>query len=181
MSYLNTITSLGSRGLDVAAARKQAKLEEDISLYNAEIAEQEAVSVEETGKVESGLALDALNRELSRQTALYGTSGVQQVGTPMDVQAKTAEIILLDSLTRRSGRTKQASELRSEAEFSRFEAEAAKKAGKLRMFRSVMGGAKDVTSAALTSRRAKAPTSSGFGGPSTGRRLPAVGGSSRRA
>ena len=141
-----TMMTVAKTGSDVMTANAEAKAQSRAYEYNASLAEQQAANQERLKHEEASQALRNMRSALSRQTALYGASGVKITGAPITVQNKTVENTLLDIEANDYNRDVAASQFRSQAESDRTSAKLAKLQGRLKMGRALIGGISDYMS-----------------------------------
>jgi hypothetical protein len=101
--------------------RQQAKAAEASAEFNAKVAENEALRVQQETAEQTKRTRIANKRLLGRQRAQIGKAGVLEMGSPLELMAETAgelELGVLDSI--RAGQA-QREQLLNQAAITRFE------------------------------------------------------------
>jgi len=80
------------------AAEAEAKSAANMSEYNAKVQEQEARAIEQKSRFDSIKQAEAGERYMSSLQANIGASGSSGMGTPLLIQAKSAEELELENL-----------------------------------------------------------------------------------
>ena len=149
---LNAVSSVFS----FVGQRKQAKATEAAAEFNAKVAENEAINVENERR-ESARRERRLNRrKLGKQRALIAKAGVLETGSPLELMAETAgelEVGVLDFNRQQQAKQRQ---LRSQAAITRFEGKQKAKGLRLASIGTAIKGGAQLgfgTASLLRSRR----------------------------
>lgn len=113
---LTVATGVYSAVQSNAAGKKAEEAEEE----NARIADENARAIEDKAAYDEEMHRDRVKKLLKSQQALYGASGVDMAGSPMMVQADTAEQGEMDALAIRQGGNVAAAQQRSQANLMRM-------------------------------------------------------------
>lgn len=112
------------------AASAQAKSEQNMANYNAQLAEREAGMTEQKTMLQQRQQAEEAERRRSTMRANMGTAGVVSTsGTPLLIQAQQAEQDELQNLMIGFEGAEQARALRSEGTLQRIQGRISKKAG----------------------------------------------------
>ena len=156
MCELATILTLGSTLLGAAgsiqqgqAAAKAAKYNNDVAQMNATISERRAKDAIERGATEEQKKRQQVAQVLGQQQAAMAANGVDLTfGSPLDTMVDTSVLGELDALTIRTNAYReeydyrvQASNQRAGGQLALMEGKAAKTAGYLDGFGTILGGA----------------------------------------
>jgi hypothetical protein len=132
--------SVAGAGIAAYGLYQQGKTSKRVAEFNAKSAENQAIQ-EDMDSRESARRERVHNRRLaSRQRARIAKTGLVETGSPLEVMAEDAgrmELAVLDQ--RRNSRIKQ-SGLRSQAELTRAEGDAAFRAGRISAGASLLSG-----------------------------------------
>jgi len=131
------------------AANKAAKYNAQVAEMNATISDRRAKDAIERGATEEQKKRQQVQQVLGQQQAAMAANGVDiTFGSPLDTIVDTSVLGELDALTIRSNAYResydyqvQASNQRAGAELTRMEGSAAKTAGYLNGFGTILGGA----------------------------------------
>jgi hypothetical protein len=131
------------------AQRKAAEADAELQDYNADVADIQAQDALERGEVEADKYGAAVRRMVGAQRANYATQGVDvSSGTPMDVQADTAQWGEINALQIKSNAAREAwgykveaYDSRKRAMFERKEGLMLQKAGNTAAWASVVAAA----------------------------------------
>lgn len=111
-------------GIQVAGNIQQAKAAKASAEFNAKVAENEAVRVEQE-RSEDNRRLRIRNRRLqATQRVLTAKGGVTEAGSPLEIMAETAGELELDVLDLNRARFAKVQQLKGVAEITRFEGRA---------------------------------------------------------
>lgn len=122
---LSVLTGVMSAVGGVVAASSQASA----ASYNAKVAERNAKIAKQNSLVEEAAKRRETQRLIGAGAAAVGSSGLQMVGTPLDVLAENARIGELDALTIRYNGENTAESYRMDAQRERMAARSARTAG----------------------------------------------------
>ncbi|MDX0262436.1 hypothetical protein GOC60_14735 [Sinorhizobium meliloti] len=155
MCDLMTALTIGSTLAGTAGSLKQAQAASSAAEYNAKVGEMNATLSERRAKdaIERGAKEEQRKRQevariMGQQTAAMAANGVDvSFGSPLDTLVDTAVLGELDALTIRQNTYREsydyqvdAANKRAGATLSRMEGRAAKTAGYLDAFGTVLGG-----------------------------------------
>jgi hypothetical protein len=134
----------GGSVIQAYGAREAAKAEAAIYKYNAEVAMREAHQQNVISLEEQRMGRETMRQTLAKQRARYAKAAVQMAGTPFQVQLKAVSDMAADLAMLGYGRQISAQQLRSRAVTEAFKKESARKAGRIGVFTSLLGGAGDI-------------------------------------
>lgn len=115
------VAMAASTAMSVKGQRDQAKAAEAAGEFNAKVAENEAIRVQQETAEQTKRTRIANKRLLGRQRAQIGKAGVLETGSPLELMAETAgelELGVLDSIRAGEARREQ---LLNKASITRFE------------------------------------------------------------
>lgn len=141
--------------MQAGAARAEGETQGAIYDYNAEVARQNAEAEQYSSAEKAKLMREQMRNTLARNQANVGASGFQFSGTPLD-----AELAVIDDYAHDIGtveynsRVKNA-QLQNQAKLFEYQAESARKAGKLGVGQSIIGGVSDLATIGLTYKLVK--------------------------
>jgi hypothetical protein len=101
--------------------RQQAKATEAAAEFNAKVAENEAIRVEQERSEQARRTRIENRRLLGKQRALVAKSGVTMAGSPLELMAETAGELELGVLDMNRAAQAKQEQLRSQATLTRFE------------------------------------------------------------
>ena len=151
--------SLLGAGAQASGAKQQANAQAQAALYRAQVADENAKIAEQYKLYELGMGQYDAQQQGQKTAQVVGTQAAIQsasrldvnMGTPVAVRARAAEVGMMDSLTlladaqrKAFGYEMDAYNSRNEAGLLRLEARNAKKAGKIGVASSLLGGAAGV-------------------------------------
>jgi hypothetical protein len=114
------VVTAASAGYTVYSQQQAGKKAEEAEEENARILEDQAKAAQDKAAYDEELHRDRVKKLLKSQRALYGGSGVEMEGSPMMVQADTANQGEMDALAIRQGGNVTAAQYRSEANLRRM-------------------------------------------------------------
>jgi predicted transcriptional regulator len=131
-------------GVQAYGAYQQSKSAEALYEYNAAVKEREASQIRRASIEEQITRRTEARRLLATRRAGYAKAGVMMEGSPMEAQLDVASEMSEDirRLTEQYGFAEQRA--KSEAEIERYKASAARRAGRINIFTSVLGGGADI-------------------------------------
>lgn len=117
------ITLAAATGLMVAGAFVSAKASIDAGDYQAQVANNQAQLTEWKARVDEQAKREETAQVIAKQRSEFAARGINpNFGTPVNVQAATAEIGELDALTIRINAKNEAAGLRSQGAFAKVQA-----------------------------------------------------------
>lgn len=117
------VTLTIATGLMIAGAAVSAKAQMDAGDYQAQVANNQAQLTEWTARVAEQEKRQETAQTISKQRSEYAARGINpNFGTPVNIQAATAEIGELDALTIRVNAKNEAAGLRSQGEMAKVTA-----------------------------------------------------------
>ena len=132
-------------------ASAAAKSQSAMAKYNAEVKEQEAKTKREAGGIRANQIRERTRKMLSSQRASYAKAGVTTAGSPLTVMMETAEVGEMDALMTAYNAETGAGRSLSEATVQREIGKSAKRAGRMGVGSSLLGGA--TTAAGIYARK----------------------------
>lgn len=127
--------------LSVIGAIQQGKAEQQSAIVNTEIANRNANIAESNAKAEEETTRRRQLQARGSQRAAISASGITLEGSPLDVLESTAIEQELEALSIRNRGQTEASNFRTEAEFSTQRGNAARKASQIRAGTALLSGA----------------------------------------
>lgn len=131
-------------GLQAVSSISQGNSQANMAKYNAAVSEREARQAKEAAKFEEGRNRQAAESLLSSQKAAFAKGGVTPEGSPLLVQAETAEEAEIDALALRYSGSVAEARAKSQAALDRMQGKAAKTAGYLGAGTSLLKGASKI-------------------------------------
>lgn len=123
------------------AAKQQGEYQNDVAKYNARQMENEATRTRNKGTEEENKLRQRTAQLASKQRAQLATAGVDLgVGSAFDIQEDTQLMGEVDALRVRSNFQDQAQSLDDQADITRSQGKAAKKAGRTAFYTSILSG-----------------------------------------
>jgi hypothetical protein len=111
--------------------RRQAEVQARLSEREAQQAEYDALQIEQDTKVAEAQQRQAGTYLQASQRAAAGASGIEATGSPLLVLQETASQLELDALTIRRAGEREAAGARDEARMRRWQAEELRRSGQL--------------------------------------------------
>lgn len=148
------IAAIASAAVTAAGAIQQGKQQKAIAEFNAQVAENEAISARNAAQFEADLQSDRIERVIAAQRAGAGGAGVQIEGSPLAVIADTAADGELDRLAILFSGDIAAARATSQAAADRLQGRLAQTKARFSAVSALLGGAS----------KAAGGFSGGFGG-----------------
>jgi len=123
---ISAVVAAASAGYSAYSQQQAGEARKEEAEENAIIAEQNAQAAEDKAKYDEEMHRQKVKKLLKSQRALFGGSGVEMEGSPMMVQADTANQGEMDALAIRKGGSVAAAEQRSMANLYRMQGRNAK-------------------------------------------------------
>jgi len=143
---LAVIGSIASAGFGAISAISQSKSQQKIAERNAQIAEQQALQIEQEAAFEESLKRSKTQKLKARQRAAQGASGgAVDVGSNLLVLEETAVLGEIDALTIRYRGGVSAGRARAQAATDRFGGQVARQTGVLKAGTSLLTGVTSVS------------------------------------
>ena len=136
--------------LKSVGTRQQAEAEAAIYEYNEQLARREAAHKRQLSLEEQAIRRRQMYAVLKEQRAKYAKGSVQMVGSPLEVQLRSAGNMAADIVAMAYGRTLESQRLISRARIEKFKAKATRKAGKLAAIGPLIAGAGQMATFGLT-------------------------------
>lgn len=124
-----------------AGAMQQGAAQQNMANYNAAVAEREAESARRAAAFEESAQRDRAEKVKSTQRALFAKSGVTPEGSPLLVEADTAQQAEQDALAIRYSGSVAEARAKSQAALDRMQGKVAKQAGYFKAGSSLLTGA----------------------------------------
>jgi len=137
------------------AARRQAKGQEAMAKYNAEVMAREAAEKRKASLEEQKTRRERMRQTLKTRRALYAKAGVLMEGSPMETQLQAAEYMAEDIAELSRSMEVQARRFESQAALDVYRGRAARAAGRLGVATSLVGGVSDISRLGLSYHLAK--------------------------
>ena len=122
-------TSAVGTGISVYGQMQQASAQKRMANYNAKVAENEAIRVQQEGQEERDRQRREHRRLIGRQRTQIAKSGLQETGSPLAVLAENAGMLELQAQDQRRATNARAQQLRTQGQITRAQGNAAYKAG----------------------------------------------------
>ena len=130
-----------SAAVGALGAIQQARSSAAASEFNAQVADNNAITAEQNAAADERQQRRTASREAASSRARIGAAGVSLEGSPLDVLEDQALEAELDALNLRYGGKLQASNYRSQAQLDRSRARSAKTQGFISAGTSLLNGA----------------------------------------
>ena len=134
---ITAVAAFGGAYMQYEQGQEQKKAYE----ANAEIAKADAAATEQKTQYDETAHRENVKRILSRQRALYGSSGVEMQGSPLLVMQDTAAQGEMDALAIRYGGDVEAARKRSEANVMKMQGKSAERLGMIGAGTTLLSGA----------------------------------------
>lgn len=144
MSGAEPFIMAAAAGAQAISSISQGNAQSNMAKYNAAVSEREARQAKEAAKFEESRNRQAAESLLSSQRAAYAKGGVTSEGSPLLVQAETAEEAEIDALALRYSGSVAEARAKSQAALDRMQGKAAKTAGYLGAGTSLLKGASKI-------------------------------------
>lgn len=144
LAIASVTATVASVGISVYGAQQQKKTAKRTAEFNAKVAENEAIRVDQETRESIRRQRTENKRLKARQRAKIASSGVLETGTPLEVMGETAanlELGLLDQA--RAGKTRQ-SQLISQAGLIRAGGRAQADAANIQAGATLLNGASSI-------------------------------------
>lgn len=140
------VASVASAGFGAVSAISQSKSQQKIAERNAQIAEQQAVQIEQEAAFEESLKRSQTQKLKARQRAAQGASGgAVDIGSDLLVLEETAVLGEIDALTIRYRGQVESGRARAQAGTDRFTGRVARQTGILKAGTSLLTGVTSVS------------------------------------
>lgn len=143
---------IGGTAIQAQAARQQGQTEAAILEYNAAVAKQEAETTRTASAEEQALMREKMRKTLARNEVSVAASGFSMAGSPLDVQLGVIDDYAHDIGTLAYNREIEARKHESQARIFKYQAGAAKEAGRLGVGAALFGGVSSLTQIGLMNR-----------------------------
>tara|TARA_Y100001963_G_scaffold85779_1_gene118639 strand:+ start:8563 stop:9087 length:525 start_codon:yes stop_codon:yes gene_type:complete len=134
-------SSVAGFGMQAVGQMQQSDAAKKAAAFNAAVQRNQAIAARQKAEFDAQRQRSATQDLLARQRAGFAASGVVLEGTPLEVLESTAEAGELDAQVIIHGGELQASGFESQSQLSRFESEAAGRAGPLAAGATLLTGA----------------------------------------
>jgi hypothetical protein len=155
MGLLTGLAIAGAAGgavMQGMAAEQAGKTEAAIHEYNAQVAEQGAETTATAGAHQAKMIRDRMRKDLARNQTLVAGSGFQMAGSPLDAQLNLIDEYAQDLGTLSYNTRIEQQKLVNQARLYRFQADAARQAGKIGVGQALFGGVSNLTQIGLMQR-----------------------------
>ena len=140
MFALAAVATAAGTVFEAMAVKGQAESEEAINEYNAAAARQKAGATRTAAAEEKAVLRERMRDALARNESLVASSGFQMAGTPLQNQMNVINDYAHDIGTLGYQRETEAKQLMNQARLFEYQAESARKAGKLGLGATLVGG-----------------------------------------
>jgi hypothetical protein len=128
-------------GLSAYGIRQQAKTQEKLYEYNAEVSRKDAAQIRTASLEEQQIQREKMRRHLAEQRAQIAKSGVTYSDSALEAQLRTAEIYAEEIGMMAYSSEIEAGRYESGAYVSRYKASEAQRAGRIGVGTALVGGA----------------------------------------
>lgn len=139
-STVAAIAMVAAAGVSSYAAYEQGQTAKATGKFNARMAENEALRVDQEGRESIKRRRRENKRLMGRARARLAKSGVVEEGTPLEVMAETAGQLELAALDEQRAASAESSRLRSQAGMSLWEGKQAARAGTTQAGATLLSG-----------------------------------------
>ncbi len=145
MPFLSIASTVVGGVVSAIGAKQQADAQANAANYNAAVARNAALFAQQQGEVNAQAADRRTAAMIGRQRAAYAAGNLDvNTGSPLDIQADTADMGRLNSLTIRNNAARQAYGYQANANLDAASASNYETAGNTAMIGSLVGTATDV-------------------------------------
>ena len=121
LAIVAVVATVAQTAVSMHGQRQQAKAAENAAEFNAKVAENEALRVEQERSEQSRRDRVTNKRLQGQQRALIAKSGVTETGSPLDLMAETAGELELGILDSNRAAQAQSAQFQNKATIGRFE------------------------------------------------------------
>jgi len=139
--WIGTAAAVAGGVASAAGSLSAGQSQSNMAKYNAAVSEREAAQAREAAKFEEARNRKASESLLSSQRAAFAKGGVTSEGSPLLVQAETAEEAEIDALALRYSGSVAEARAKSQAALDRMQGRAAKTTGYIGAGSSLLSGA----------------------------------------